>query len=370
MLNRAFDVYAFPIDKPEDSRIANLFHDITDIKRHKDHVELLLKEVNHCAKNMLSLVNVIARRTASSGIYGFLERFSDRISALAANQDILVKSEWKTVDLNDLVRGQLAHFSDLFENRIHVDGSPIMIFPEAAEKLGMALHELTTNAGKYGALSNTSGQVQISWRRERTEDRHSYVMEWRETGGPSVKAPQRTGFGSLVSGSLLTSGLGGSVDAKYEPSGLIWRLTCPLASVTVVDDTASVRAEPLTRKSEEVGVLIVDDDALLTRSISEMLEEAGLAMIGPTGNVEDALALIAHARPSFAILDVKRGTETSEPVALELQKQGVPFLCVSGYSKDQLPDIFDEVLFLPKPVDERRILKMIQQQAELKTLEH
>jgi PAS domain S-box-containing protein len=249
MLDRWFDVYAFPIDRPEEGRVAILFHNISDTKRHNAHVDFLLKEVNHRAKNMLSLINVIAKRTASSGTDGFIERFSDRISALAANQDILVKSEWKAVNLNDLVRSQLAHFEDLFENRIHVKGSSILIVPEAAEKLGMALHELTTNAGKYGALSNNSGQIYISWCIEQSDHEKAYVLEWRETDGPAVKVPERAGFGSLVSGTLLASGLGGRVNADYLPSGLIWRLDCPLASVTAAVDTSSVPAEPAAGQS-------------------------------------------------------------------------------------------------------------------------
>ncbi|MFM9975261.1 MAG: PAS domain-containing protein, partial [Beijerinckiaceae bacterium] len=320
MLGRWFDVYAFPIDSPQECRVAILFHDITESKRNQAHVDLLLKEVNHRAKNMLSLVNVIAKRSLSNGADGFMERFSARISALAANQDILVRSEWKTVDQIDLVRGQLAHFEDLFDSRIHVDGSPILLFPEAAEKLGMALHELTTNAGKYGALSNNSGQIKISWRVDQRGDEQTYVLEWRETGGPLVKPPHQTGFGSLVSGSLLASGLGGTVDADYHPSGLVWRLVCPLASVTAVDDTASVPDEAAAEQSQGAGVLVVDDDPILALSIADILKDAGLTVIGPTGNASIALALVARTRPSFAILDVNLGKETSEPVALELRR--------------------------------------------------
>lgn len=363
-LGRWFDVYAFPIDAPADGHVAILFHDITDRKNHGEHVELLLKEVNHRAKNMLSLVNVIARRTLAGDADGFIDRFSDRINALAANQDILVRSEWKTVDLYDLTRGQLAYFQDLFDKRIQMTGSPILVLPAAAEKLGMALHELTTNAVKYGALSNDTGQVYIQWSVDPEGDDPTFVITWREDGGPTVTQPDRTGFGSLVSGSLLASGLNGTVDADYRPDGLVWRCMCPLDAVTSVNGRPIGPVQPQAEPSTAAGILVLDDDPLLALSISEMLQDAGIAVIGPAGSFAAALALIAKTPPAFAILDVNLGKETSEPVAVELQRLGIPFLCVSGYSSDQLPAAFNDVPFLAKPVDERKILQVIRQQSQ------
>ncbi len=198
-----FDVYAFRIDAPEAGRVAILFHDISERKQHEEHVGLLLKEVNHRAKNMLALIEVIAKRTAANGTEGFIERFSDRLRALSANQDVLVTSDWKEVNIKDLLRAQLAHFSDLFETRVHFDGVPLTVIPVAAERIGMALHELATNAGKYGALSQANGQVCIDWQIENREDGQEFILQWKESGGPQVEPPESNGFGSLVSGTLL-----------------------------------------------------------------------------------------------------------------------------------------------------------------------
>jgi len=235
LLGRWFDVLAYRIDGPEDGRVAILFHEISERKRHEAHVKTLMNEVNHRSKNMLSLVNVIAKHTSAQSGDDFLKKFSERLAALAANQDMLIRADWGTVDLAELVRAQLSHFGDVLDRRIHIGGPKLDVSPSAAEKLGMAIHELSTNAAKYGALANDEGNIRIVWRTSELDDRRVLVVDWLEDGGPSVKPPESAGFGSLVSGSLLESGLEGVVTAQYRPSGLAWSLVCPLRAITEPD---------------------------------------------------------------------------------------------------------------------------------------
>src|SRR5262249_8046518 len=137
--------------------------DITGRKRAEEQLRLLMREMNHRAKNMLGVVDAIAHQTATRNPDDFIERFSERIQALAANQDLLVRNEWKGVEVESLVRAQLAHFADLIGSRIAVQGLPLRLNPVGAQAIGLALHELATNAGKYGALSNDAGRVDIRW---------------------------------------------------------------------------------------------------------------------------------------------------------------------------------------------------------------
>src|SRR5258706_2919001 len=137
--------------------------DVTERKAHEEQVHLLMREANHRAKNMLSLVQAIARQTAAREPEDFVGRFTERIQALAANQDLLVRNEWQGVDVEDLVRAQLAHFADLVGSRITVHGPKLGLNAAAAQAVGLALHELATNAGKYGALSTDAGRVDIRW---------------------------------------------------------------------------------------------------------------------------------------------------------------------------------------------------------------
>src|SRR5215467_6962692 len=160
--------------------------DVTDQKAHEEQIQLLMQEINHRAKNLLSLVQAIARQTAARDPEDFIERFTERIQALAANQDLLVQNEWQGVDVEDLVRAQLAHFTDLVGSRITVHGAPVRLSAAAAQAIGLALHELATNAGKYGALSAETGRIDVGWRL----DGDIFAMSWTERNGPPVLPPK------------------------------------------------------------------------------------------------------------------------------------------------------------------------------------
>jgi PAS domain S-box-containing protein len=200
--------------------------DITERKTHEEQVYLLMREVTHRAKNMLSLVHAIARQTAARAPQDFIERFTERIQALAANQDLLISNEWRGVDVADLVRAQLAHFADLIGARIAVRGPALRLNAAAAQAIGLALHELATNAGKYGALSNGGGRVDVRWRRIGGV----FGMRWTERGGPPVSPPGRQGFGTTVMTSLAERSVGGRIHLDHAAAGLTWRLTCRTAN--------------------------------------------------------------------------------------------------------------------------------------------
>jgi PAS domain S-box-containing protein len=200
--------------------------DVTDQKAHEEQIHLLMSEISHRARNMLSLVQAIARQTAARGPEDFIERFTDRIQALAVNQDLLVQNEWQGVDVEDLVRAQLAHFADLVGSRITVHGPAVRLNAAAAQAIGLALHELATNAGKYGALFVDAGCVDVGWRL----DSDIFAMSWTERKGPPVSAPIRRGFGSTVVDSMVKQTVNGEVKLDYISSGVVWNLTCPAAN--------------------------------------------------------------------------------------------------------------------------------------------
>jgi PAS domain S-box-containing protein len=190
----------------------------------KEH--LLLREMNHRAKNLLSVVDAIAHQTAARSPEDFITRFSERIQSLSANQDLLLRTEWKGVEISGLVHAQLAHFADLIGTRIAADGPRQRLKASSAQAIGLALHELATNAGKYGALSCEAGRVDIRW----DASGGTFSMSWTESGGPPVTPPKRRGFGSVVMGVMAERSLGGVVELDYAPVGVRWRLTCPAAN--------------------------------------------------------------------------------------------------------------------------------------------
>jgi PAS domain S-box-containing protein len=200
--------------------------DVTERKQREEKVHLLMREVNHRAKNMLSVVHAIAHQTATRNPEDFIERFSERIQALSANQDLLVRNEWNGVEIGDLVRAQLAHFADLIGSRIAAQGAQLCLNPASAQTIGLAIHELATNAGKYGALSTEMGRVDIFW----GIANDTLTISWTERNGPPVSPPGQRGFGSTVIEAMVEYNLQGTVDLDYARLGLTWRLICPSAS--------------------------------------------------------------------------------------------------------------------------------------------
>jgi PAS domain S-box-containing protein len=200
--------------------------DITDRKEREEKEHLLMREINHRAKNMLSVVDAIAHQTAAKNPRDFIERFSERIQALSANQDLLIRNDWKGVEIEDLVRAQLAHFASLIDTRIMLRGPSLRLNAASAQAIGLALHELATNAGKYGALSTDKGRVDIWWQAAA----NMFTLSWTENEGPPVVQSTRRGFGSIVINTMVKQSLDAEVAIYHARSGLIWQMTCPEAN--------------------------------------------------------------------------------------------------------------------------------------------
>ncbi|MEI6487048.1 MAG: HWE histidine kinase domain-containing protein [Sphingomonadales bacterium] len=209
--------------------------DVSEQRKREAQVRMLMGEVNHRAKNMLGVVMAVAHQTGGADHDQFMARFSDRIASLAASQDLLVMSMWNGVELATLARAQLSHFEGLIGTRIRMAGPPALMSPAAVQAIGMALHELTTNASKYGALSNDAGCIEIGWARQTDgEGGDRFTITWRESGGPAVVPPTRRGFGSTVTGRMVQMSVDGQVTTDFAPGGLVWRLDCPAANI--IDD--------------------------------------------------------------------------------------------------------------------------------------
>lgn len=200
-------------------------------KRAEEQIRLLMNEVNHRSKNLLSVVTAIAKKTAASDAQEFVRKFSSRIHALAVNHDLLVKNQWRSIDAAELIIGQLAHFGDLIRKRILIEGPLVNVSSSAAQSIGMAVHELSTNAVKYGALSNDEGHIEISWKIERSDSEAVFCLVWNELDGPAVSAPAHQGFGTTVITKMVELSLDGRASVDYSSGSLVWRLACPLKNV-------------------------------------------------------------------------------------------------------------------------------------------
>nr|WP_246849320.1 PAS domain S-box protein [Rubellimicrobium arenae] len=344
-----------------------LFTDISDRKRAEERAQLLMREVNHRSKNMLSLIQAVARQTARSSPRDFLARFDERIQAIAAAQNLLVTNGWQGVSLRELALSQLAHFKDLIGTRVLVDGPDFNITAAAAQTLGMAFHELATNAGKYGALSNDTGRVALGWtiRCEPDSDRELIVLNWEEREGPPVSPPETMGFGTRMIDSLVKSTLDAEVVVDFAPEGLSWRVEADISHVTEKVQARAIQDRPAggLRRPESAStapargrrILVVEDEVVVALDVAMALEALGHVVLGPVATVEQAMRTLDEGGCDAALLDINLGRETSEPVARRLVEAGVPFLTVSAYSGRQQSPVFHRGRYLAKPIDHRRL---------------
>lgn len=207
--------------------------DVTEKKLAEQKIELLMGEVNHRSKNLLSLVQALARQTFGPSKANEKARiFEDRLMCIAACQDVLIQSDWKNVDLRRLAESQLSAFADRTTTRIRMSGTDVKINATTAQAIGMALHELATNATKYGALSNETGFVDLEWNVSMAGGSEALYFRWKESGGPEVRRPTRKGFGQNVLVKAPISALNASVWIDYPADGFIWEFCAPLGNVT------------------------------------------------------------------------------------------------------------------------------------------
>ena len=225
-------------------RLVSLVADETQRKAAEDHIKFLMHEISHRSKNLLTVIQSIARRTARTAatMKDFESRFGQRLQGLAASHDVLVRNSWQGAPLAELMRQHLLPFADAKSSRLELVGPDITVTAEAAQAIGLALHELATNAIKYGALSVPTGKVKMSWILDDTADGpRQLLLSWIEQGGPRVAPPSRIGFGHLVIDDMIARSLDGKVALEFAPLGLKWSVVIPgtyLVNETPMDSEA------------------------------------------------------------------------------------------------------------------------------------
>jgi two-component sensor histidine kinase len=176
------------------------------------------------------MVIAITRQTARAFVIpeGFEIRLNERLASLASAHDVLARQEWRGAELHAVLEGQLRHHLDAYGERIRIEGAACDLPPDAAHYVGLALHELGSNAVKHGALAGAQGQVTITWRVDEGDQGPELDLSWRETGSGPAQAPNRTGFGSTILKTLVGRALRGRTEITFGEEGFAWRLRAPL----------------------------------------------------------------------------------------------------------------------------------------------
>ncbi|MET0940690.1 MAG: PAS domain S-box protein [Mesorhizobium sp.] len=208
---------------------SKIARDITDRKAAEETQRLLMREVNHRSKNLLAVVEAIIRQTAAKTRQrDFLRRLSERLQSLSISQDLLTASDWRGVDIRDLITRQFHHFGLNQDDRVMIEGDHVTVTPTASQALSMAVHELLSNARHHGALSNDTGRVAVSWATDAETKPSLFVMRWLEMGGPEVRERRRKGFGTTILQRATAASLNANVRLDFKRDGLEWELRAPV----------------------------------------------------------------------------------------------------------------------------------------------
>lgn len=330
------------------------------VRRAEETERLLIREVDHRAKNVLAVVQSLAQLTPFENKEQYVQALSGRIGSLARAHSLLSTTRWTGVDLHDLLRLELDPYGGESEQAA-IAGPPVLIDAQAAQSLALVIHELATNASKYGALARPEGRLDISWA---WGPDGALTLVWRETAGAPIAPPARRGFGSTLIESAIKQA-GARVGLDWRPDGLEARLDIPTgAQARSTESLPPYRPGLAIEESLALlgqRVLVVEDEALVAMELSRLLTAAGARVVGPAGTIEEAMALLDAQPIDRALLDVNLGGRVITPVARMLSRRSIPFVYLTGY---QEPDV-DGGPVLRKPVATSALLGALAQGAAL-----
>jgi light-regulated signal transduction histidine kinase (bacteriophytochrome) len=308
-------------------------------KRVAERDRLLMAELDHRVKNTIANIQALVLRTSRSAdsLIGFVEVLDGRIRSMAKSHSLLSQSRWEGVSIDKLLHEELDPYV-LGSAGVTLSGGEVMLTPKSALSLSLAIHELATNAAKFGAFSMPGGNVDFSWRLTETG---GVSLSWRETGGPPVHPPTRKGFGSTLIERALAMETGGKAKLEYNREGVVCEVLLPRSSVLSFDETkkAAIGTTPIStafiddERPEEYRILIVEDSFLIATILQDMFDDLGWEIIGPAARIEDAVKLAREENFDVALLDINLDGAMSWDVAAILKARRIPFIFSTGYGE-------------------------------------
>ena len=308
-----------------------------------DRDKLLMAELDHRVKNTLANIQALVTQSSRSAesVTAFVEGLDKRIHSMAKAHSLLTQSRWEGVSVEGLLREELEAYG-MASGVVSLGGDDAVLTPKSALALSLALHELATNAAKYGAFSVGTGQVEVAWK---VRDDGGLGLSWTETDGPPVVPPTRRGFGSSLIERALTLETGGRATIDYRPGGVVCDIVLPRSSLVELSVPPVARAELVKAEIAPESlpasprILIVEDSYLLVLTLEGMCEDLGWRIIGPATRLNEAMELAQTEMFDAALLDVNLDGEMSWEIADVLYARGIPFAFCTGYDQtDMLPD--------------------------------
>lgn len=303
---------------------------------------LLIAELNHRVRNILALIRSLLNqtRTKDHPVEEVMATLGDRVLALARAHDQITADRWAPAPLRVLIETEVAAFLGPKSARVHLVGEEVSLDPQAFTVVALVIHELVTNASKYGALSD-AGAVHIEWRMLGSG---ALCLQWREKDGPPVKPPQRQGFGTTIIERSISHDLNGRAEVRYMLQGLEVDFEIPARHVSAQDVSTLKAFEAPAETGIDVTpldskmTLLLEDNLMIALDCEAFLRSLGAADVLVAASLKTALSLAADPRIAFAVLDLNLGAETSLPVADALAARGVPFIFATGYGGSAFSD--------------------------------
>ncbi|WP_240654671.1 HWE histidine kinase domain-containing protein [Croceicoccus ponticola] len=323
-------------------------------RKFAEQQKLLISELNHRVRNILALIRALMGQTSrdAGDVDSFVATLDSRIQALARAHDQLTADQWGPARLEDLIETEGRAYFQPDRQAIRMTGPDVAITPDAFTVMALVMHELVTNAAKYGALSD-SGTVHVAWE---IDPDGALVIDWREIGGPAVMPPKRRGFGTTVIETSIPHELGGEAKTFYKMAGFEARFVLPeryIASSRERDEQTKKIAAPSKGDGDFVRgkkVLLVEDSALIAMDAEDSLREMGAADVVLAASNGVAAKALDAGGIELAVLDFNLGRENSMPTAERLMEAGIPFLFASGYGGEgTIPERFADVPMIVKP---------------------
>ncbi|MEN9873122.1 MAG: hypothetical protein RL186_19 [Pseudomonadota bacterium] len=333
-----------------------------DTSREKQ--ELLIAELNHRVRNILSLIRglISQSRINATDMDSFATVLGDRVHALARAHDQITAKSWGPGSLQTLISTEAAAYVGNANDVIRMSGPSVMLQPQAFSTVALVVHELITNAAKYGALKGQNGHVAVDWTLNGAGD---LVMDWTEIGGPAVQAPSRRGFGSTMIEHSIPHELGGASRIAFRVTGVTAHFVIPSAYIVVVGGPI----KPVPTLTTILGtqtlhgiVLLVEDNLIIALDAEAMLMALGASKVLIASSVKDAFAMLDKDTPTFALLDVNLGNHNSFPIATRLQGLAVPYVFATGYGSGiTYPPDQQTTPFISKPYTKETIARALAQ---------
>ena len=318
----------------------------------QERQELMIAELNHRVRNILSLVRglVAQSKDTATNVEEFASVLGGRVQALARAHDQITSLNWAPVALKALVESEAGAYLGSRAGRIKMGGPEVALDPKAFATLALVVHEMMTNSAKYGALADSTGQVEIAWKIDRNS---SLVIDWKESGGPPVQPPSRRGFGTTIIERSIPFDLKGDAELRFDLLGVHAKFVIPANYVELMampGMTTKVEVERPAAPRLSGDVLIVEDNLIIAMNAEVILLELGARHVETAASVTPALKAIERATPSFALLDLNLGSENSIPVAMRLKELGVPFVFATGYGeRAPIPEALAAAPVIQKP---------------------